>query len=95
MTGAHSSATAPVAAGVHCLRTGPWRLASNVYLVESGSSWVLVDAGWPGQASVIRSAAESLFGRGTRPAAILLTHVHPDHSGSAAELARPGGAPAS
>ena len=29
MTGAHSSATAPVAAGVHCLRTGPWRLASN------------------------------------------------------------------
>ena len=88
MTAAHSSATAPVAPGVHCLRTGPWRLASNVYLVESGSSWVLVDAGWPGQASVIRSAAESLFGRGTRPTAILLTHVHPDHSGSAAALAR-------
>src|SRR3974390_3031945 len=88
MTAAHSPATALVATGVHCLRTGPWRLASNVYLVESGSSWVLVDAGWPGQASVIRSAAESLFGRGTRPAAILLTHVHPDHSGSAAELAR-------
>jgi glyoxylase-like metal-dependent hydrolase (beta-lactamase superfamily II) len=88
MTAARSRATAPVATGVHYLRTGPWRLASNVYLVESGSSWVLVDAGWPGQAGVIRSAAESLFGRGTRPTAILLTHVHPDHSGSAAELAR-------
>ncbi len=25
---------------------------------------------------------------GTRPAAILLTHIHPDHSGSAPELAR-------
>ncbi|HVN12537.1 MAG TPA: nitroreductase/quinone reductase family protein [Kineosporiaceae bacterium] len=88
MTAAHSSPTAPVATGIHCLRTGWWRLASNVYLVESGSSWVLVDAGWPGQAGVIRAAAESLFGRGTRPAAILLTHVHPDHSGAAAELAR-------
>ncbi len=29
-----------------------------------------------------------LFGKGTRPAAILLTHIHPDHSGSALELAR-------
>ena len=37
---------------------------------------------------LIRSAAESLFGPGARPAAILLTHIHPDHSGSALELAR-------
>jgi glyoxylase-like metal-dependent hydrolase (beta-lactamase superfamily II) len=29
-----------------------------------------------------------VFGPGTRPAAILLTHIHPDHDGSAAQLAR-------
>ena len=29
-----------------------------------------------------------MFGAGTRPAAIVLTHIHPDHSGSALELAR-------
>ena len=33
-------------------------------------------------------AAESLFGAGTRPAAILLTHFHPDHAGSARRLSR-------
>ena len=38
--------------------------------------------------ALIAAAAESLFGAGTRPAAILLTHIHPDHSGSALELAR-------
>lgn len=77
-----------VAAGIHYLSTGPWRLASNVYFVESGNSWALIDTGWPGHAARIRSAAESLFGRGTRPAAILLSHIHPDHSGSAENLAR-------
>lgn len=39
-------------------------------------------------ASRIERAAESLFGAGSRPAAILLTHDHPDHEGSALRLAR-------
>ena len=39
-------------------------------------------------AQLIEAAAESVFGAGTRPAAIVLTHIHPDHSGSALELAR-------
>jgi glyoxylase-like metal-dependent hydrolase (beta-lactamase superfamily II) len=60
----------------------------NVYLVRSGVSWALVDAGWRKNASVIRRAAEAVFGPDTRPAAILLTHAHPDHAGSAGELAR-------
>ncbi|MGY1735757.1 MBL fold metallo-hydrolase [Geodermatophilus sp. SYSU D00684] len=77
-----------VAPGVHLLRVGRGALASNVYLVRSGPAWVLVDAGWPGSARAVRTAAGSLFGPGTRPAAILLTHVHPDHSGSAGVLAR-------
>ncbi|MGY1616194.1 nitroreductase/quinone reductase family protein [Geodermatophilus sp. SYSU D00691] len=78
----------PVAAGVHVLTLGPGTPASNVHLVGSGTSWVLVDAGWAGDAEAIRRAAGSLFGPGARPAAILLTHVHPDHSGAAGDLAR-------
>ena len=61
---------------------------SNVYFVRSQGSWVLIDAGWTGSADAIRGAAESLFGPGAYPAAILLTHAHPDHFGSAADLAR-------
>jgi glyoxylase-like metal-dependent hydrolase (beta-lactamase superfamily II) len=60
----------------------------NVYFVRSGSSWVLIDTAWPKNGRLIREAAASLFGENARPAAILLTHVHPDHQGSAAELAR-------
>lgn len=73
-----------IAEGVYYL---PVR-GSNVYFVRSGSSWVLIDAGWKNSAQPIREAAKSVFGSNARPAAILLTHAHPDHDGSAAELAR-------
>jgi glyoxylase-like metal-dependent hydrolase (beta-lactamase superfamily II) len=66
---------------------------SNVYLVRSGSTWVLIDAAWGKCARMIREAAESLFGASARPAAILLTHDHPDHVGAALELARAWGCP--
>ncbi len=61
---------------------------SNVYFVRSGLSWVLIDTSWPNRGQVIKQTAERLFGAGTRPAAILLTHAHGDHAGSALELAR-------
>lgn len=77
-----------VAPGVYRLETGHGLTESNVYFVRSGKSWVLVDAAWPGRGPAIQTAAEVLFGAGTRPAAFLLTHFHPDHSGSALELAR-------
>jgi glyoxylase-like metal-dependent hydrolase (beta-lactamase superfamily II) len=75
-----------VATGVYCLITGK-RRDSNVYFVQSGDTWVLVDTMWQGRAELIKSAAETLFGAGARPRAIVLTHVHPDHAGSASELA--------
>ncbi len=50
--------------------------------------WALIDAGWTKDGPSIKQAAESLFGVGARPASILLTHFHPDHAGSALELAR-------
>ena len=64
---------------------------TNVYFVRSGSSWVVIDAGWAKDASRIERAACSLFGADSRPSAILLTHCHPDHAGSALSLARAWG----
>jgi len=40
-----------VATGVHCLVTGK-RRDSNVYFVQSGESWVLVDTAWRGRAEL-------------------------------------------
>ena len=63
-----------IAEGVYRL-VGVWR---QCLLVRSGAAWVLVDAAWAwgGCARVIRRAAETLFGPESRPAAILLTHLH-------------------
>src|ERR1039458_7143088 len=70
--------------GVARLRT----LIANIYLVGSaGGPWMLVDTGTPGNAARIRNAAAQRFGPCARPQAILLTHGHWDHAGSALELA--------
>jgi glyoxylase-like metal-dependent hydrolase (beta-lactamase superfamily II) len=50
--------------------------------------WALIDAGWAKDGPHIKKAAECVFGADTRPASILLTHFHPDHAGSALQLAR-------
>jgi glyoxylase-like metal-dependent hydrolase (beta-lactamase superfamily II) len=61
---------------------------ANVYFIGPHEGpWTLVDTSTPGHASMIREAAESLYGAGARPEAILLTHGHMDHAGSALDLA--------
>lgn len=77
-----------VAPGIHCLGLGRGVAASNVYLVTTSDGWALVDAGWAKSGPAVRAAAEEVYGARRPPRAILLTHVHPDHSGAAAELAR-------
>lgn len=76
-----------IAPGVYYREIGKGISRSNVYFVRSESSWVLVDAASAKCGRLIEETAELLFGAGTRPASILLTHYHPDHAGSALELA--------
>lgn len=78
-------------AGPAEIARGVFRLSvrgANVYFVRSGPGWVLVDAGWRGQAEQIARVAGQAFGQGVGPAAVLVTHAHADHAGSALELAR-------
>ena len=58
----------------------------NVFgITHPDGTWTLIDAGIPHAAARIRSWAETAFNR--PPNAIVLTHGHFDHAGSAAELA--------
>lgn len=85
----HATGTAAteIAPDVHLL--GPWgRTQTTAYLVRDGASWFLIDAGWESDGPRIREAARLLLGPEQVPSAILLSHAHPDHEGSARELAQ-------
>ena len=61
---------------------------ANVYFAGApGGPWVLIDTSVPGSTDKIRQAADARYGRNSKPEAILLTHGHYDHSGSARDLA--------
>ncbi len=60
---------------------------ANVYLVGTKNLWYLVDSGLAGDVKKIRKAVAARFGAQAKPAAIVLTHGHVDHAGSALALA--------
>jgi glyoxylase-like metal-dependent hydrolase (beta-lactamase superfamily II) len=66
----------------------------NAYMVDVDSEdlsrgWVLIDTGLPGiGATLIQRAAAARYGAGVPPKAIVLTHGHFDHAGSARALAQ-------
>jgi glyoxylase-like metal-dependent hydrolase (beta-lactamase superfamily II) len=72
---------------------GVWGLKTlfvNIYMIANrkgvADGWVLIDTGVKGYASKIINMAESLFGQGAKPRAIILTHGHFDHTGNLQEL---------
>ncbi|ULH17606.1 MBL fold metallo-hydrolase (plasmid) [Deinococcus sp. KNUC1210] len=86
------SSTPSALGGLQQIAPGVLRLRlplSNVFLLgDPGGPWVLVDAGTPGSAGMIRRAAEQHFGRESAPQAIVLTHGHLDHIGALHALLR-------
>lgn len=58
-----------------------------------GDSWILVDAGMPKSGEEIVKVAEKRFGKGNKPAAIILTHGHFDHVGGLVHLINEWGVP--
>lgn len=61
----------------------------NIFMIGEpgdGNPWFLIDAGLPGTAKRIRKEAELLFGKDTKPEAVILTHGHFDHVGALPDL---------
>lgn len=74
--------------GVHRLSVG-----SNAYLIDGDEGVVLLDAGIPGRLPRIRDGLRAI-GRDLEDLrAVLITHAHPDHVGSAAAVVDAGGGP--
>ena len=74
---------------------GAYRVAmgnANAYLLDAGPDLVLVDAGFPGKASLVLDAIRALGRRPSELKHLVFTHGHPDHIGSAAALIRETGA---
>src|SRR5690348_9298518 len=77
---------------------GVWRLKDlfvNVYFIadREATGWIMVDAGLRSTASKVRELTNELFGKGSKPRAIIMTHAHFDHRGSLIELAEEWGVP--
>lgn len=76
----HTSPLFTVAPGVW----GRKDLFVNFYMIQDDATgtWALVDAGLKWSASKIKHMADELFGEGSKPSAIILTHGHFDHVGA-------------
>jgi len=77
-----------VADGVYRLGTG-W---INFYLVREGEEFILIDAGYPGYWRYLAGAIEALRTSPEAIRAVIVTHHHADHAGTAERLRSTGGA---
>lgn len=88
--------TIEIAEGIHWLRLPlPFSLqAINLYLFDDGDGWTILDSGLG--TSMVRGHWDNVFDKliGGRPVnRIIVTHMHPDHSGLAGWLVERTGAP--
>jgi glyoxylase-like metal-dependent hydrolase (beta-lactamase superfamily II) len=87
---------AEVSPGVWLIRLPlPFPVATlNVYLLRSGSGYLLLDCGLKTKAcrEALARALEALGVEWPQIRQLLLTHIHPDHFGLAAEIQRLSGA---
>ena len=61
----------------------------NFFMIQDplNNEWVLVDTGLKWSVSKVKEMADHLFGKGSKPEGIILTHGHFDHVGSVESLA--------
>lgn len=80
-----------IAPGVYRLKD----IFVNVYLIQDkeATGWVMVDTGLKSTAAKVKSLVAEVFGKGSIPKAIIMTHGHFDHRGSLIELAEEWGVP--
>ncbi|QOD05929.1 MBL fold metallo-hydrolase [Pseudarthrobacter sp. BIM B-2242] len=67
--------------------------ASNWIIVRDDSGFILIDSGYPADAPLVLDSIRSLDLRPEDAKAILITHGHVDHTGSAAQFSRLYGTP--
>lgn len=86
--GRHSWLVAP---GVYRLKD----IFVNVYLIQDrdATGWVMVDTGLKSTAAKVKALVAEVFGKGSVPKAIIMTHGHFDHRGSLIDLAQEWGVP--
>lgn len=75
---------------------GVWRVPgsrTNLYLVADGDSLTMIDTGYPGDWKLVAAAFERLGRSPADVSAVILTHAHPDHIGSAERMRAEHGAP--
>lgn len=81
-----------VPANMFTVAPGVWGrkdVFANFFMIQDlvNNEWVLVDTGLKWSASKIKEMSDYLFGKGSKPEAIILTHGHFDHVGSVESLA--------
>ncbi|MEN8700504.1 MBL fold metallo-hydrolase [Bacillus infantis] len=70
-----------IAENVYVYRTAIANIAFITGLGPKGKDWILIDAGIPLSGGFIIRFAEKMFGRESRPLAVMMTHAHFDHIG--------------